>query len=270
MPEETRLDLIRRRRPLLHCVSNLVSANDCANVALAVGASPMMAHAAEEMKEITRRSAATVLNTGTPDRERFGVCALCGRAANELGQPLVLDPVGVGASAWRLEQVLRLLAEVRPTVLRVNLGEAEALCRRESREQGVDSLAGADTDTRLALAEELSARYGTAVLLTGEEDLVLDGRHAYGISGGSPLATRVTGTGCMLSVLCGAFAAVEPEAAKAAALAAAFWKLCAETAERKTAGRGSGTYRTELINAASLLGAEELSRRGNIRALRPE
>lgn len=267
MPEETRLDLIRQRRPLLHCVSNIVSANDCANLALAIGASPMMAQAAEEMEEITHLSAATVLNTGTPDRERFRVCGICGRTANEIGQPVILDPVGVGASSWRLEQVRALLSEVRPTVLRVNLGEAEALCRQKSREQGVDSVAGADRELRLALARELSERYETAVLLTGEEDLILDEHEVFCVSGGSRLSTRVTGTGCMLSVLCGAFSAVEPEAAKAAALAAAFWKLCAETAERNTAGRGSGTYRTELINAAGLLNSADLALRGNIREL---
>ena len=267
MPEVTRLEQIRQRRPLLHCVSNIVSANDCANLALAIGASPMVAHAAEEMEEITRISAVTVLNTGTPDRERFRVCGICGLAANEIGQPLILDPVGVGASSWRLEQVCRLLEEVRPAILRVNLGEAEALCRREGREQGVDSIEGADPEIRLALAKELSEKYETAVLLTGEEDLILDRQHAFRVTGGSRMSTRVTGTGCMLSVLCGAFSAVEPEAAKAAAFAAAFWKLCAETAERNTGDRGSGMYRMELINAAQRLQGDDLSRRGNIQVL---
>ena len=102
MPDFSRLDEIWARRPLIHCVSNIVSANDCANLALAVGASPMMAHAAEEMEDITAISSATVLNTGTPDAERFKVCLACGRAANAAAQPLVLDPVGVGASPWRL------------------------------------------------------------------------------------------------------------------------------------------------------------------------
>ena len=97
----TRLDQIRQMRPLLHCVSNIVSANDCANLALAIGASPMMAQAAEEMEEITRISSATVLNTGTPDKDRFSVCRLCGSVAKTLGQPLIVDPVGVGASQWR-------------------------------------------------------------------------------------------------------------------------------------------------------------------------
>ena len=131
---------LRRRRPLLHCVSNQVSANDCANLALAVGASPMMAAAAEEMEEITALSDATVLNTGTPEGARFAACRICAAASARLGRPLVLDPVGVGASAWRLAEVGRLLEAGRPTILRVNLGEARALAHLAGREQGVDSV----------------------------------------------------------------------------------------------------------------------------------
>ena len=260
----SRLNQIRRQRPLLHCISNIVTANDCANLALAVGASPMMAQAPEEMEEITRISSVTVLNTGTPDADRFRACRICGLTAQKIGQPIVLDPVGVGAGRWRLEQMTALLAEVRPTIVRVNLGEAEALCRRQGREQGVDSIISAAPAYRLELAKELAAQLGTAVLLTGEEDLICDGEKTYRVTGGSGMSVQVTGTGCMLSVLCGAFAAVEPDAAKAAALAAAFWKLCAEQAERNAQRRGSGTFRTELINAASLLDEKDLAARGNI------
>ncbi len=264
----TRLNQIRRQQPLLHCVSNIVSANDCANLALAVGASPMMAQAPEEMEEITRISAATVLNTGTPDRERFRVCRICGKTAQEIGQPVILDPVGIGAGAWRLEQIRSLLEDIRPTILRVNLGEAEALCRRSSREKGVDSTGNPTREYRLELVKELAGAHASAVLLTGEEDLIGDGRRTFAVTGGSSRCRRVTGTGCMLSVLCGAFAAVEPEPIKSAVLASAFWKLCAEEAERNTAERGIGTFRTELFNAAEQLRAEDLEANGKIREIR--
>ena len=102
------LEALRRQRPLIHCVSNLVTANDCANLALAVGASPMMACAPQEMAEITAAASATVLNTGTPDEERIEVCRLCGCEAVRLGHPVVLDPVGVGASPWRLRRTQEL------------------------------------------------------------------------------------------------------------------------------------------------------------------
>ena len=111
------LEALRRQRPLIHCVSNLVTANDCANLALAVGASPMMACAPQEMAEITAAASATVLNTGTPDEERFEVCRLCGCEAVRLGHPVVLDPVGVGASPWRLRRTQELLHLWTPSIL---------------------------------------------------------------------------------------------------------------------------------------------------------
>ena len=267
MPDFSRLDEIWARRPLIHCVSNIVSANDCANLALAVGASPMMAHAVEEMEDITAISSATVLNTGTPDAERFRVCRVCGRAANAARQPLILDPVGVGASPWRLAEIRRLLDEVRPDLLRVNFGEALALCHEAGREQGVDSTLVAAREQRIAAAGALAKLTGACVLLTGEEDAVHDGARVRLIQGGSALSGRVTGTGCMLTVLCGAFAAVEPDFAEAACLASAFWKLCAERAERESAGRGPGSFRTALFDAAYTIDCAQLAARGNILAL---
>ena len=221
MLDFTRLDKVRRQRPLIHCVSNIVTANDCANLALAVGASPMMAQAPEEMEAISAVSDATVLNTGTPDAEKFRACRICAVSARH---PVVLDPVGVGASPWRLGQVRALLDLFTPSILRVNLGEARA-------------------DT----AMDLARRRGTAVLLSGPEDLITDGARVWCVTGGSGRMSLVTGTGCMLSVLCGVFAAVEPDAAAAAALASAFWKICARRAEHLAADRGSGSFRTALL-----------------------
>lgn len=145
MLDFSRLTAIGREKPLLHCVSNIVSANDCANVGLAVGASPMMAQAPEEMAEITARSAATVLNTGTPSAEKFSACMICGVESQRLGKPVVLDPVGIGASAWRLRWADELLAAFHPGILRVNFGEARALAHGAAEESGVDSLAQAST-----------------------------------------------------------------------------------------------------------------------------
>lgn len=217
-------------------MSNIVSANDCANVGLAVGASPMMAQAPEEMAEITARSAATVLNTGTPSAEKFSACMICGVESQRLGKPVVLDPVGIGASAWRLRWADELLAAFHPEILRVNFGEARALAHGAAEESGVDSLAQASTMARLALARRLARQAGSVVLLSGPEDIVTNGLDAFCIRGGSARTAQVTGAGCMLSVLCGAFAAVEPNPLQAAALAAAFWKVCSQRAERARAG----------------------------------
>ena len=229
----TQLEEVRRRRPLIHCVSNIVTANDCANLALAVGASPMMAQAPEEMEAISAVSDVTVLNTGTPDAEKFRACRICAASARH---PMVLDPVGVGASPWRLGQVRALLDLFTPSILRVNLGEARALLGTDGQEQGVDSPLPASREARRDTAMDLARRRGTAVLLSGPEDLITDGARVWCVTGGSGRMSLVTGTGCMLSVLCGVFAAVEPDAAVAAALASAFWKVCARRAERLSGG----------------------------------
>ena len=260
----TQLEEIRRRRPLIHCVSNIVTANDCANLALAVGASPMMAQAPEEMEAISSISDATVLNTGTPDAEKFRSCRICAASARH---PVVLDPVGVGASPWRLAQVRALLEDFTPAILRVNLGEAQALLDGGGREQGVDSPLPASRAERRDFAMALARRRSTAVLLTGPEDLITDGQRVWCVTGGSGLMALVTGTGCMLSVLCGVFAAVEPDAALAAALASAFWKVCARRAERLAAGRGSGSFRTALLDAANTLTAPDAAREAEIARL---
>ena len=262
-----RLNELREARPLVHCISNLVSANDCANVLLAAGASPMMAQAREEMAAIAFISAATVLNTGTPDREKFEVCRLCGEAAVK-NQPVVLDPVGEGASAWRLRETDGLLERFTPSLFRVNLGEAQALLRRGGEERGVDSTARVSLEARLDCARALAKRYGSAVLLSGPEDVVTDGTRACRVLGGSDWMVRVTGTGCMLSVLCGAFAAVEPDIFTAAALASAFWKVCGAEAEKLLVpGQGAGAFHSALMDAASTLEPLKFAQLARVEAL---
>lgn len=247
MTQTQALAAIRANRPLLHCISNVVTANDCANLALAVGASPIMAQAPEEMADIAALADAVVLNTGTPDTAKFDAARIAGATANRRGVPVVLDPVGVGASRWRLQNVRTLLYAVRPSVVRVNYGEAAALLGLAAAEHGVDSQAApADAaDCAKALAAKLSA----VVVLSGAEDIVTDGASLRRIAGGSAMMRRVTGAGCMLSVLCGAFAAAEPDAMlDAAAHAAQFWKDCA-TAAARTA-QAPGSFRVALIDAA--------------------
>ncbi len=255
--ELTRLADIRNKRPLLHCISNLVTANDCANLALAMGASPMMAEAPEEMPEIERISDATVLNCGTPSGQKYAACLISGREAARLGKPLILDPVGVGASAWRLENAARLLREFRPSILRVNYAEARALMGFAGGEQGVDSPANPDLAWRVNTAKALASAMGCTVLLTGAEDIVTDGERGWYIKGGSAPMPLVTGTGCMLSVCCAAFASVEPDAAAAAAMASVFWKTCSELAELDTGAQGPGSFRAALMDRAWRLGPGE-------------
>ena len=225
MPDYTVCAGVREKRPLVHCISNIVTANDCANLLLACGASPMMAEAPEEMEEITRIADATVLNLGTPSREKYAAARICLEQSKRSGKPVVLDPVGVGAGEWRLKNAASLLSAAPPDIVRVNLAEAEALLG-------------------------LGAKLGCAVLLTGAKDVVSDGERTAAISGGSGLMPLVTGSGCMLSALCGAFAAVERDAFKAACAASLYWKRCSELAGELSGNRGSGSFRAALMDAA--------------------
>ena len=159
----------------------------------------------------------------------------------------MLDPVGVGASPWRLANIQSLLQQVQPAIVRVNAGEAAALLGLGGSEHGVDSLTAPKAPAGLAAA--LAQKLGCVVLLSGTEDLIADGQQLCTVRGGSDRMRTVTGAGCMLSVLCGAFAAVQPgDAFTAAVQAARFWKACAEQAEDHAAGAGS--FRVALFDAA--------------------
>ena len=265
MAAQAPLARIRAAHPLVHCISNIVTANDCANLALAVGASPMMAQALGEMDQVAALAGAVVLNTGTPDEAKFAAACRAGAAANRCGTPVVLDPVGVGASAWRLEHIGALLKKVRPAIVRVNYGEAAARLCLEPAEHGVDSLAA--PQNAAARAAALAQRLGAVVLLSGVEDLVTDGTVVLRVQGGNDRMRMVTGAGCMLSVLCGAFAAAQPDAPLAAARASAlFWELCAARAGQDPPG--PGTLRARLTDCAAALTDEDLTAaRGQIETI---
>ena len=251
MMEYTRLEQVRAMRPLIHCISNVVSANDCANLALAVGASPVMAHAPQEAAYITTQAQATVLNLGTPVEEKWTSCMACAQAAPP--HPLVLDPVGVGARSWGRGWARRLQDTGAVTLLRVNAGEARGLLGLAGGGQGVDGPAATARAEGVALARTLAQVHRCAVLLTGEEDLIAGGGQVWRVGGGHPMMSRVTGTGCMLSVLCGVFAAVEPDGAQAALLAASYWKVCAQVAGEWAAHLGPGSFRLALLDGAGTL-----------------
>lgn len=241
---------LQHKKPLIHCISNIVTANDCANLLLAVGASPIMAQAPEEMAEISAAAQAVVLNTGTPDENKFHACIRAGQAANTHGVPVILDPVGVGASQWRLEHIRSLLDKVHPDIIRVNYGEACALLGHPTAEHGVDSIAS-ELSRRKELASELAIALDCVVLLSGTEDVISYGVRTECTAGGSERMKQITGAGCMLSALCGAFCAVE-SAFDAALDASRFWKRTAERADSISRGCGLGRYHMALFDAVSM------------------
>ena len=242
-------DSVSLKKPLVHCISNIVSANDCANLLLAIGASPIMAQAPEEMEEISSISDALVLNTGTPSEEKFKACRIAGITANSRRIPVILDPVGIGASSWRLKHINGLLSEIHPSIIRANNAEARALLGIFGLEHGVDSEQD-ETGTEAELAMRLAQKYNCTVLLSGRDDIISDCHSTATISGGSLRMKQITGAGCMLSVLCGAFAAVaDPfDAAKAGAK---LWKKAAEYAEKTAENKGPGSFHYALFDSVS-------------------
>ena len=251
--------------PLVHCISNLVTANDCANIVLAVGASPIMADAPEEVEEITALCRSLCLSLGTPNPRKAEAMLRAGRKAVRLGRPVVFDPVGVGASQFRRDIAAELLREVPLTVLRCNASELQALSGMQEPSRGVDSGKAPPPESLLPLAKQFAAEHRCVVAVTGAEDLVTDGQTAYGIRNGTPLLRKVTGAGCMLSVLTAAFVGANPASPlEAAAAAVCTMGLCGEiAAQRLTEGEGTGTLRTRLMDAVSCLTGDKLEKGAN-------
>lgn len=264
------LDRVRERRPLIHCITNYVTANDVANLLLACGASPIMADEPEEVEEITARCAGLCLNLGTPSRRTIPSLMRAGVKAGELGRPVVLDPVGVGASALRLRTAQELMVRVTFTVLRGNVSELRALAGGQEHTRGVDA-GGADAVTEaelergVAFAKGTARRTGTVVAVTGAIDLVSDGEQCVVIRNGRPEMGLVTGTGCQLSALTAACLAASPERPlEAAAAAVCAMGVAGELAwARMSPQDGNATYRDRIIDAVCRMDGAALEKGAN-------
>ena len=264
------LDRGRERRPLIHCITTYVTANDVANLLLACGASPIMADEPEEVEEITARCAGLCLNLGTPSRRPIPRLMRAGVQAGELGRPVVLDPVGVGASALRLRTAQELMARVTFTVLRGNVSELRALAGGQEHTRGVDA-GGADAVTEaelergVAFAKGTARRTGTVVAVTGAIDLVSDGEQCVVIRNGRPEMGLVTGTGCQLSALTAACLAASPERPlEAAAAAVCAMGVAGELAwARMSPQDGNATYRDRIIDAVCRMDGAALEKGAN-------
>ncbi|MEO5347627.1 MAG: hydroxyethylthiazole kinase [Magnetococcus sp. YQC-9] len=229
---------IKINSPLVHNITNYVVMNFSANALLALGASPVMAHAVEEVEELVVLSGALVINIGTLSTRWIDAMLLAGRKANAMGIPIVLDPVGCGATRFRTTTCLRLIEETRPTVIRGNASEIRALNDGEGITKGVDSLH--TPDQALDDARQLSARTGCVVSVSGSVDLIVEGnRKTVRIANGHPMMTHVTGMGCTSSAITGAFLAVNPSAFEAATNAMAVMGVAGEMATEQSVGPGS-------------------------------
>ena len=257
----TTLRAMREQKPLVHQITNYVVMNETANATLALGALPVMAHAGEEVEEMARIASALVLNIGTLSRHWVDAMLLAGRTATERGIPIVLDPVGAGATTYRTETARRILDEVGVTVLRGNAGEVATLVGAAAEVRGVESIS---TGIEPAdLAREAARTLGVIASVTGPVDHVSDGERVLAIANGDPLLATVTGTGCMSSAITGCFLAAKPdEPLEAAAEALAAFGVAAEAAA--AGAQGPGTFHARLYDALYALHPSTLDERTHI------
>ena len=210
------LEKVRDTSPLVHNITNVVVTNFTANGLLALGASPVMAYAKEEVADMARIAGALVLNMGTLTAQEVEAMRIAGKSANENGVPVIFDPVGAGATPFRTEVARQLVEELNIAVIRGNAAEVANVVGESWLIKGVDSLEG--QGDVIELAEKAANKLDTVIVITGKQDVITDGNTTYTVDNGHPLFTKVTGTGCLLTSIIGAFAAVEKNMSRQALL----------------------------------------------------
>ena len=255
------LRALRERKPLVHQITNYVVMNETANATLALGALPVMAHAPEEVEDMVALAGALVLNIGTLSRPWVDAMLLAGKAATAAGIPVVLDPVGAGATRYRTDTAKRILDEVNVTVLRGNAGEVATLVGVDAEVRGVESVGGGGDPAELARAA--GSALGLVASVTGPTDHVSDGERVVAVANGDPLLASITGTGCMSSALTGCFLAVAPDRPlEAAAEALVAFGIAGEDAAREA--RGPGTFHAGLYDALAALDPATIDERARV------
>ena len=233
----TSIESIRSKSPVVHNITNYVVMNSTANALLAIGASPVMAHAEEEVEDMVNIASALVINIGTLSERWINSMFKAAHQARKNGIPVILDPVGAGATAYRTKTARELMNNEPPAIIRGNASEIMALYDDKSRTKGVDS--ATSSDAAIDIAQKLSEIYKCIICVSGPTDYVIDKKKIITIKNGHPLMSRVTGFGCTASALCGAFAAVEKMPFTATAMAMAVMGIAGEMAAGVSAGPGS-------------------------------
>ena len=231
------LQKIKQNAPLVHNITNYVVMNNTANALLAIGASPVMAHAVEEVEEMVGFASSLVLNIGTLSKQWVEAMILAGKKAKSRGIPIVFDPVGVGATSYRSDVASEILSKVSPSVIRGNASEIMALAGMTVASKGVDS-ANATTDA-LDSAKSLALSQKCIVVVSGEQDIITDGEEVYFNDTGDAIMTRVTGMGCTASALLGAFLAVNEDYFQASVNGTVLMGKVGESVSAKVVGSGS-------------------------------
>jgi hydroxyethylthiazole kinase len=231
------IEEIRRKSPVVHNITNYVVMNNTANALLALGASPVMAHAEEEVEDMVTIAGALVINIGTLSANWIRAMFRAAYKAREYGIPIILDPVGAGATVYRTDTARELLQAVPPTIIRGNASEIMALLEADVQTKGVDSTVA--SHSALDVARRLNRIHGSVVCVSGEIDYIVYEEDITKIMNGHPMMTKVTGMGCIATALCGAFAAVNHDFVEATAQAMAVTGIAGEMAAEKSQGPGS-------------------------------
>jgi hydroxyethylthiazole kinase len=254
------LAAVREKKPLIHNITNFVVMNYTANALLAMGASPVMAHARNEVEEMVSFASALVLNIGTLTEDWVESMIKAGRRASEMNTPIILDPVGSGATALRTASAKKIIARIRISILRGNASEILSLQKQDSKTKGVDAIHSVEDAAQAArsLAQDLN----TTLAITGPVDLITDGKRVIRISNGHPLMGYVTGTGCTATTVIGAFLAVDPDPVSAAATGLAFFGLAGEIAGEKASAPGS--FMIQMLDALYTITPRQLKARCKI------
>ena len=265
------LENVRKTCPLIHNITNYVTVNDCANVLLACGGSPIMSDDVDEAEDITSICGGLNINIGTLNQRTIPTMHKAGKKANTLGHPVVLDPVGAGASKLRTQTAKDLIETVKFTVIRGNISEIKALALGTGGARGVDAdvsdkVTKENLPQAVAFAKGFARETGAVIAITGAIDIVADGEKAYCIYNGHPMMSSITGTGCQLSSITAAYVTANPETPlEAAAAAVCLMGVCGEKAyARLTAQDGNATYRNYIIDAIYNLTGEELEEMAKI------
>jgi hydroxyethylthiazole kinase len=253
---------VKQQNPLVHNITNVVVTNFTANGLYALGASPVMAYAKEEVADMAKIAGALVLNIGTLTHEEVEAMMIAGKSANENNVPIIFDPVGAGATPYRTETARQIVKELSISIIRGNAAEIANVIGEEWSIKGVD--AGEGNGNSLELAQSAAKKLNTIVVITGKDDVVTDGKTTFVVYNGHSILTKVTGTGCLLSSVVGAFAAVETDRVFAAVSALATYGVAAEIAAERTAAEGPGSFQIEFLNQLSKVSAEDISKFANV------
>ncbi|MBD3224989.1 MAG: hydroxyethylthiazole kinase [Caldithrix sp.] len=253
---------IRQNIPLVHNITNYVVMNTTANALLSVGASPVMAHAVEEVEEMVELASALVINIGTLSDKWIEAMLKAGKSARQNKKPVVLDPVGAGATGLRTDTAVKILHEAQPTIVRGNASEILALAQSELKTRGVDSTTSSDTAVEAARA--LARKTGSTVTISGKVDYIIsqDSETVVGVNNGTPMMGKITGTGCMSTAITGAFAAVNQNALQAAVAGMVVMGVAGEMAGEQA--NAPGSFQTALLDALYQVNEQEINARAKI------